>query len=126
MKRSLTPYVIFFSLSVFLLSCYYDNEEALYPSINSTCDTLNVTFSGTVAPMLAGNCLSCHSNSSASSSGNGIRLENYADVKANSTRVAGSIKHSGGYSPMPKNGGKLSPCMISQFDIWINKGMPNN
>lgn len=126
MKRSFIPPVIFFTMLLSVLSCYYDNEEALYPSVSNTCDTLNVTFSGTVVPMLAGNCLSCHSNSSASGSGNGIRLENYADVKTYSTRIAGAIKHSGGYSPMPKNGGKLNPCLINQFDIWINKGMLNN
>lgn len=108
------------------VSCYYDSEEALYPNLNSGCDTTSVTFSGKIVPLLANNCLSCHSNVTAAGSGNGIRLENYTDVKSRAAAIAGSIKHSGGYSPMPKNGGKLNACLISQFDIWVRAGMPDN
>ncbi len=109
-----------------LASCYYDNEEALYPSYSTVCDTVNVTFSGTIVPLLASNCLSCHSNSTAAGFGSNIRLEDHADVQTSATDVAGSIKHAGGYSPMPKNGGKLKDCSIKQFDIWVSKGMLNN
>ena len=107
-------------------SCYYDSEEALYPVLGSGCDTTAVTFSGEIAPMLANNCLSCHSNATAAGAGNGIRLENYSDVKSRATAISGSIKHTGTYSPMPKNGGKLNTCLINQFDIWIRSGMPEN
>jgi hypothetical protein len=107
-------------------SCYYDSEEALYPALGSGCDTTAVTFSGEIAPILANNCLSCHSNATAAGAGNGIRLENYTDVKSRATAISGSIKHTGTYSPMPKNGGKLNTCLINQFDIWIRSGMPEN
>jgi len=113
-------------LILFTASCYYDNEEALYPSLSSACDTTNVTFSGTVSLLLSNSCYSCHSNATAASFGNNIRLEDYADVKTNATAVAGSIKHTGGYSQMPKNGGQLNACKIRQFDIWISNGMLNN
>jgi hypothetical protein len=121
-------WLIVFAVVVVLLpaSCYYDSEEALYPSLSSGCDTTGVTFSGKISPMLANNCLSCHSNATAAGAGNGIRLENYADVKSRAAAVAGSIKHTGTYSPMPKNGGKLNACLINQFDIWIRTGMPEN
>lgn len=121
-------WLIVFAVVVLMLpaSCYYDSEEALYPSLSSGCDTTAVTFSGKIAPMLANNCLSCHSNATAAGAGNGIRLENYADVKNRASAVAGSIKHTGTYSPMPKNGGKLNTCLINQFDIWIRTGMPEN
>jgi mono/diheme cytochrome c family protein len=85
-----------------------------------------VTFSSKIVPLLANNCLSCHSNATAASAGNNIRLENYADVIAQITSIAGAIKQTGGYSPMPKNGGKLNACMISQFDIWVRNGAPAN
>jgi hypothetical protein len=111
---------------IFLGSCFYDSEEALYPSLNSVCDTTNVTFSGKIVPLLANSCLSCHSNAAAAGSGNGIRLENYADVQTRATSVAGSIKQTGTFSPMPKNGGKLKACLISQFDIWVRNGKLNN
>ena len=123
MKRLIIPLIIIITS---LSACYYDNEEALYPSLSSACDTTNVTFSGTIAPLLSNNCLSCHSNASAGSFGNNIRLQDHADVVTNATAVAGSIKHTGSYSPMPKNGGMLKSCLITQFDIWVKNGMLNN
>jgi hypothetical protein len=124
MKKTIIPVITI--LVTLFASCYYDNEEALYPSLNTSCDTVNVTFSGSVAPMLSNNCLSCHSNASAPSFGNNIRLQDYADVKSNATAVSGSIKHTGSYSPMPKNGGMIKDCLIKQFDIWVINGMLNN
>lgn len=126
MKRLYSPLTIVAIILVLLGSCYYDSEEALYPVINSACDTTNVTFNGTIVSLLANNCLSCHSNATAAASGNGIRLENYADVQTRATAIAGSIKQTGTYSPMPKNGGKIKACLITQFDLWVNKGMLNN
>jgi hypothetical protein len=126
MKQLLYLFVTFVTILFFAASCYYDNEEALYPSLSSSCDTVNVTFSGKIVPLLANNCLSCHSNATAASAGNNIRLENYADVKARTAAVAGSVKHTGTYSPMPKNGGKINSCLINQFDIWVRNGAPDN
>ena len=65
MKRLYSPLTIVAIILVLLGSCYYDSEEALYPVINSACDTTNVTFSGTIVSLLANNCLSCHSNATA-------------------------------------------------------------
>jgi hypothetical protein len=126
MKRKYLSFVTFVTILIFTASCYYDNEEALYPQLSSSCDTSNVTFSGTIAPILANNCLSCHSNAMAASAGNNIRLENYADVQSSKTAISGSINHTGSYSPMPKNGAKLKACSITQFDIWVKNGALNN
>ena len=118
--------IILTAISFFIVSCYYDNEEALYPNLDNTCDTVNVTFSGTIVPILSSNCYSCHSNANAASNGNNIRLEDHADVVSRNVEIAGSIKHTGSYVPMPKNGGKLKECSIDQFDIWVKNGMPDN
>ena len=126
MKQLYSPLALVAIILMIMGSCYYDSEEALYPSLNTACDTTNVTFSGKIAPMFANSCLSCHSNATAAGSGNGIRLENYADVQTRATALAGSIKQTGTYSPMPKNGGKIKACLISQFDIWVKNGMLNN
>jgi hypothetical protein len=126
MKRLYSLLAIITVILLFFVSCYYDDEEALYPSLNTACDTTNVTFSGTIVPILSNNCLSCHSNATAASAGNNIRLENYADVVARAVSVAGSIKQTGSLPPMPKNGGKIKACSITQFDIWVKKGMLNN
>lgn len=122
-------FIITVSLVIFLsffVSCYYDSEEALYPTLSSACDTTNVTFNGTIVTILANNCYSCHSNATAAAAGNNIRLEDYADVSARATSIAGSVKHTGSYSPMPKNGGMIKACSITQFDIWVTNGLPNN
>jgi hypothetical protein len=126
MRNRIFSAIVFLTVLLSAISCYYDSEEALYPSLSSSCDTASVTFSGTIAPILENNCLSCHSNAAAASAGGGIRLQDYADVKAQNVKVAGAIKQLSGYSPMPKNGGRLSDCSIRQFDIWVLNGMPEN
>lgn len=126
MKQLPKTLILLFLIIFTAVSCYYDSEESLYPSLGSSCDTANVTFSVQVSEILANNCLSCHSNSTAASSGNGIRLEDYADVKAKTAAISGAIKHNSGYSPMPKNSGKLNNCLITQFDIWVRNGTPDN
>ncbi|TAL81792.1 MAG: hypothetical protein EPN88_00285 [Bacteroidetes bacterium] len=119
-------YIIITTVSVFLLffmSCYYDNEEALYPYLNNTCDTNNVTFSGTIVPILTNNCYSCHSHVNAAFGGN-IHLESFNEVVTNSAKLIVAIKQTGA-KPMPPSG-KLKVCSITQIDIWIRNGMFNN
>ena len=126
MKRRLLYFVTIVTIIIAVSSCFYDNEEALYPSLNSTCDTTNVTYSGKVVPILANNCLSCHSNATAASAGGNIALENFADVSSQAASISAAINHTGPLSPMPKNGSKLKACLISTFDIWIRDGKLNN
>ncbi len=112
-----------------LAGCYYDSEEALFgkPAIvASTCNIDSTKFSVEIKSILQSNCLSCHSNTTAASSGAGIKLQDYADVKSNSVRLLGSVQQASGYSPMPKGGLKLSDCKISMIQAWTTKGSPNN
>lgn len=111
-----------------MAGCYYDTEEKLYPQISTGCNLTNVTFSGTVSPILQASCYTCHSNSNAASSGDGIRLQNYSDVliQVKNGKLMGSVKHAGGFSAMPKGGGKLTECEISQLKKWIDNNTPNN
>jgi thioredoxin-related protein len=126
MKRIFLTLIIIFILSLFFFSCYYDNEEALYPAIDTTCDTTVVTYSGTIVNMMSNNCYMCHSNKTAAANGSNIRLEDYSDVVVRSNIITQSIKHTGSSIPMPKNGGKIKSCYITQWDIWVRKGMVNN
>ncbi len=111
-------------LLIMVSSCYYDNEEYLYPD-PTPCDTTNVTYSGSVAPVMAANCNGCHSSSSPSA---GIITDNYNSLKvvADNGKLQGAINHQSGYSPMPKGGNKLNACDLTKIDIWINAGAPNN
>jgi hypothetical protein len=105
-------------------ACYYDNVEDLYPT-QGDCDTTAISYTTDVWPIINANCTSCHSGSAAS--GN-VRLENYSQIKATGEngRLLGVIKHESGWSPMPKDGAKLSDCNISTIEAWINQGYPEN
>lgn len=94
-------------------------------SCNEDCDTTNVTFSGTIWPVIENNCYGCHSGGSPS--GN-ILLVDYASVVsvANTGQLYGAVSHSPGFVAMPKNAPKLSDCKIDQIRIWIENGKPNN
>lgn len=110
-------------------SCYKDNEEELYPTV-STCDTVSVSYSGKIAGIIQTSCLGCHSNASAPVSGGGIALEGHANLSGyisnNQARFIGTIEHTSGFSAMPKGGGKLDDCKISQLKKWISDGAQNN
>ncbi|MBT3174502.1 MAG: hypothetical protein HN336_06610 [Lentimicrobiaceae bacterium] len=117
-------FIIFLVMISGLSSCYYDNVEYLYPQ-DPDCDTTNVTFSNDVMPVISASCTGCHSGSAPA--GN-IRLSNYDEIVsvANNGSLMGTIKHESGWSPMPKNGNKLSDCKIQKIDRWILDGTPNN
>ena len=121
MRKILVPITFLFFISAVFVSCYYDNEEALYPRLTGPCDTLNVTFTSKIKPLLSNNCWSCHSNANAQFGG-GRKLEILADVRSISGLILPAINQTGPF-PMPLNG-KLSQCSIDQFTIWIRNGMP--
>ena len=115
---------VFLSLS--LASCESKNEEEQFGIV--VCDDSQVTLSGTIKPILQTNCYACHSVSSASTAGAGINLESFPSLQNRATNgsLLGSIKHSSGYSPMPKGAGKISSCDIKLIETWIKKGANND
>ncbi|MEI6049132.1 MAG: hypothetical protein WCS03_09570 [Bacteroidota bacterium] len=119
--------IIFLStIAIFLLffvSCYYDNEEALYPTFSTACDTTNVTYSGTIAPVLSSYCTTCHSGSVPSGS---IVLTSYAGVQSIAANGTLMKALNGNGIPIMPPSGSLSACRIGQFRIWIRNGMVNN
>ncbi|GAA4337588.1 c-type cytochrome domain-containing protein [Flaviaesturariibacter amylovorans] len=93
--------------------------------VNASCDSANVTFSGSVKPIIATKCQGCHSGAAPSG---GINLSTHAGVlaKVSDGRLWGAINHSAGFQPMPRGGAKLSDCELTQFRKWIAAGAPNN
>jgi hypothetical protein len=107
----------------FLSGCYYDDPDILDPN-RPVCDTSIVTYSGSVRPILMGNCTGCHSGANAAYN---IRLDTRASVMlVGNARLLGSINHSAGYVPMPKNAAKLIDCSIAKIRIWLANGSPDN
>ena len=95
-------------------------------SCDGGCDTLNVTFAGTVQPLLTDRCVSCHSGPSPDG---GVVLSTHAGVvSAVDTRdlLAAVRQTGGGVSAMPPSGTPLSACQVRAIELWIEAGKPNN
>ena len=109
---------------LFLLnSCVSNVEEELYPP--DTCDTTQVTYSGTIAPIIELNCFACHEGEQSLS---GIPLNGYGHLKAmvDAGRVIGALRHLEGFSPMPQNASSLPECELLKIEKWIDDGAPDN
>ncbi len=101
------------------------NQGAKNNQCLNRCDTNSFTYAAAVKPLLDTKCVGCHN---AGSLGGGVNLSAYASTQtvALNGRLFGSINHSAGYSPMPKNSAKLSTCEIRQVQRWIQAGALNN
>lgn len=124
MKNLIRFSAIFLLISTILSGCYYDKENELYPS-PPNCDTSGVmTYSRSIAPVMAANCNVCHSTALASG---GVITDNYSglsSVAANGALWA-AVSWSGGVQ-MPKGSEKLSDCDLTKIQKWIGAGYPNN
>lgn len=128
MKR-LTLLIPLFFLTFILTRCTYNNEEDLYgENPSGSCDTENVTYAGTIKPILTDNCYSCHSSSNANSFGAGINLETFNQLLTvvNNGKLLGAISHSPGFPKMPQGSAKLDDCTIEKIKTWIENGATNN
>ncbi len=124
---------LFFStlFAAFLVAgsgCTFENEEEFYADLQ--CDTVTVTYSASVSPIIQNACYACHSSATANTAGAGINLEGYSALKAlvvdNTGLLVGSIRHLVGFSPMPKSAPKLSECDIRKIELWIIQGALDN
>lgn len=110
-------------VSLIVSSCYYDNEEELYPE--NTCKTDNMSYTNDVLPILEDNCYSCHNQ--ASNQG-GVTLEGYSNLKVyvDNGKLLGVIKHEDGFPAMPQGQPQLGQCQIAKIEGWINQGASDN
>lgn len=108
---------------VFPFSCTYDNEEELFPDPGPSCVITGLTFTKDVQPIIQGNCFPCHNQATREG---GINLDGFNNVTKYTSNglLLGAIKHSPGFSPMPKSASKLSDCNISKIEEWIKNGTP--
>ena len=108
-------------------SCYYDNKEDLYPG-QATCDTVNVSFSKDIKPLIDAQCVGCHNTQSPTA---GISLSTHPEIQvyAKSGQLYGVLSWIAPYTgskQMPPSGPKWSNCNLSKLKSWIDKGAPNN
>lgn len=88
----------------------------------TNCDTLNITYTIHIAPVVNTYCKGCHN---ASNKGGGVNLDNYADTKANTLtgKMVCTIT-ANGCAVMPKGGPQLSKCNMRKIQIWASNNCP--
>ena len=111
--------ILYIFLALLLSSCYYDNEEELYPADH--CDSENVNFASDISAIISIKCASpgCHVNGGAAN-GN---FETYEGIKSkvdNGSFMNRTIID----KTMPPNS-ELSLCEIEKLTSWLNKGATN-
>jgi mono/diheme cytochrome c family protein len=114
-KKLLTVPLLIFIGFLMVWSCKHEPVEMI---TDGNCDTLGITYAD-VYSIFEKYCLFCHSGANPDA---GLDLENYEEVAfiAQSGQLLGSVSHAAGFSPMPKNGDKLTFCEIQTISIWIN------
>lgn len=110
---------IIFSLGILftLSACYYDNEEELYPTATSNCDTTNLTYANGIKTIIDTRCSgsSCHVSGTTSPD-----LSTYQGLVNNIARVkVRAIDEKSMPAAAP-----LSACEIKKLTTWINAGTP--
>ena len=125
MKNKLRNVIILAAMAIGLIWACKHEPEVIdtgpdpNPNPTDSCDTANVTYAGSVYPIFEQYCTFCHGGAIPEA---GIDLTSYEDVAmvAQSGQLLGAINHDANYSPMPKDGNKLSVCQIRTITIWVN------
>ena len=103
-----------------LPACNFDKGELPKPQTKSLCDSLNVTYTNTIAPIISAHCISCHKAGFAPGD-----FTMYSVVKAKAD--AGSLKNRVLIlQDMPKGGPPLSVSDQQKIQCWLDAGSPNN
>ncbi len=85
------------------------------------CDTLNITYSKSILPIIQNNCLGCHTTGD-------FLMTSYDKIATmvNNGKLTCTINQKNGCKPMPPTGPKLSSCKLLLIKKWIDAGAPNN
>jgi mono/diheme cytochrome c family protein len=114
--------VIALLILIVFSGCQYEKVEKISP-VGTQCDTSNVSYKDDIREILKSQCGNCHTSGSPDG---GYRLDNYEGVKASSSRLVGVVKHSSGFSAMPKGGNKMDDCSIQKIEKWVQEGAQDN
>jgi hypothetical protein len=98
------------------------SEEKLLK--DTTCDTLNLTYTTGIQIIFETNCYTCHSNTVQSG---GFNCEDTVEIhdELDNAVLISSIKGLPGYSQMPKDRDKLPECLIKKIEVWNREGRKN-
>ncbi|HLP94840.1 MAG TPA: c-type cytochrome domain-containing protein [Saprospiraceae bacterium] len=87
------------------------------------CDPTDARYSTFVQPLVQAKCQGCHSGNNPQG---GIKLSNYAEVKAVALngKLYSSVVRSTNW--MPLGGARLDDCNLQRIQTWIQAGAPEN
>ncbi len=111
---------LLFSLYIFNLCT--KEQFAPYPGVEdailNNCNLQNVSYEGTILPILQDNCVGCHNSTSPAG---GYDYSDYDDILKSVAdgSLLGTIRSEVGFSPMPP-GRQLDSCMIERISVWID------
>jgi len=102
-------------------ACYYDNEVEQYGT--TVCDTVALSYSIHIHPIIKANCVSCHTPGGQQSSS---PMNTFEQVKpyATSREIVQRIRGDG--QPLMPPAGAMSSCDQEKIAAWVNAGSPNN
>lgn len=125
MKKKLLILFLFSTTVLLFAGCYYDKAELVYPQ-PATCDTVNMSYSADIVPILTANCYVCHGGTASGSGGR--KFDSHAALLnyVNSGKLKLAVNHLPGATPMPFNQPKLPQCTVDKITAWINQGAKNN
>ena len=89
------------------------------------CDTMDISFSEIIFPVIQNNCVGCHSGGNPAG---GITLNTYDAIRpvAVSGLLSAVINWAPGVPNMPQGGNQLDECFREQVATWVEEGALNN
>jgi len=111
-------------LSLTTPGCTYSHGEP----VPCTADTVNVTYSLVVSPIIQANCLDCHNTANYQTKGSFQNFDQFSVLQGHalSGRLMKCLRHEPLSPPMPKDRAKLSDCDLARIQTWVDAGALNN
>lgn len=109
---------------VLVTHCASNKGKEDVPVIIGSCDTVSVSYTVDIVPILNANCTGCHSTAGATG---GVVLDTYQGVKnqVDAGSLVDVLTGANGASVMPPSG-SLSPDAIRKITCWVENGALNN
>ncbi|GAB5557768.1 MAG: hypothetical protein SchgKO_19810 [Schleiferiaceae bacterium] len=124
-KKILSKLIVLTLLGWTFSQCTYENFEDKFGDVPVDCDTTAVSYSATVAPLMAEFCVACHGSSAPSG---GLDLSIYSGVKsaADNGSLVGRITLPDTDPLKMPPGNNMGDCNINIISAWVNQGAQNN
>jgi hypothetical protein len=104
-------------IGMVLISCEKDQLLSPPPIIVNGCDTINISFSQVINPIIISDCVGCHGSGGAG----GVNLDGYDNIKTNALNGELVLSINGTMRQFLKN-----DCELLKIQAWVNKGASND